>query len=133
MSAHFLDLTAVLIVDDVMPSRNFFRDRLGFEVISDVEHNGTIGFSMLGRNDVIVMIQSDASVRDDAGENYVSGPWKTSLYITVNDVEQIVPAIADSDITLPLRKTAYGMHEIGVREPGGNIVTFASRLAEPTA
>jgi hypothetical protein len=36
---------------------------------------------------------------------------------------------ADADVVLPLRRTPYGMHEIGVREPGGNIVVFASRLA----
>ena len=129
MSGHFKDLTAVLIVDHVTPSRDFFRNRLGFHVVSDVDHEGTIGFSMLQRDDVIIMIQSDASVRADAGENYVPGPWKTALYITVDDVEQIVPAIADADVTLPLRKTAYGMHEIGVREPGGNIVMLASRVS----
>jgi hypothetical protein len=31
------------------------------------------------------------------------------------------------------RTTFYGMHEIGVREPGGHFVVFAQRLDRSTA
>ncbi|MFN2459511.1 MAG: VOC family protein [Candidatus Velthaea sp.] len=128
MAGHFQELTPVFIVDDVVPTRGFFRDRLGFHVIAEVEHRGAPGFCMLQRDSVMVMIQSDASVRDDAGESYVPGPYKASVYITVDNVEAMVPTVADADVVLPLRRTPYGMHEIGVREPGGNLIVFASRL-----
>ena len=130
MPVHYAALTPVLIVDAVEPTRSFFHDRLGFAVVTDIEHDGALGFSVLQSGDVTVMVQSDASLRADAGESYVPGPYKASMYIDVNDVEALVPEIADADIVLPLRRTFYGMHEIGVREPGGNIIIFASRLAE---
>lgn len=129
MPVQLTSLTPVLIVEDIAPTRAFFVDRLGFEIVSEVDHDGAIGFSMLRRDAVTVMIQSDASVRADAGEDYVAGPYKASLYIMITDVEAFIPEVVDADVVLALRKTSYGMHEVGVREPGGNIIVFASRLS----
>jgi catechol 2,3-dioxygenase-like lactoylglutathione lyase family enzyme len=130
MRVHFTSVTPVLIVETVEPTRSFFCDRLGFVAVTDVVQAGALGFSLVRRDDVELMIQSDASLRADAGENYVPGPYKASIYIDVDDVEELVPEVADVDVVLPLRRTPYGMHEIGVREPGGNIVVFASHLPE---
>ncbi len=128
MSVQFLGVSPVLIVDAVEPTRAFFIDRLGFAVVAEVEHAGKLGFTMLQRHQVTVMVQSNASLRADAGENFVPGPYQASIYVWIDDVEAFVPEVADADVVLPLRRTAYGMHEIGIREPGGNIVVFASRL-----
>jgi hypothetical protein len=128
MSGQFSEVTPVFIVDTVEPTRAFFVERLGFIALTDVVQGGALGFSMLRRDAVTIMVQSDASLREDAGESYVSGPYKAWVYVRVEDVEGLVPAIADADVVLPLRRTPYGMHEIGLREPGGNIVVFASRL-----
>jgi uncharacterized glyoxalase superfamily protein PhnB len=130
MPVQFNEVTPMLIVGAVEPTRAFFCDRLGFAALTDVEHNGAIGFSLLRRGEVAIMVQSDASVRADAGENYVPGPYKAAIYIEVDDVPALVPEVADADVVLPLRRTPYGRHEIAVREPGGNIVVFASRLTE---
>jgi len=128
MSVQFSEISPVFIVDAVEPTRAFFVERLGFIAVTDVVHGGALGFSMLRRDAVTIMVQSDAGLREDAGESYVSGPYKAWVYVRVDDVEALVPEIADADVVLPLRRTPYGMHEIGVREPGGNIVVFASRL-----
>jgi hypothetical protein len=127
---HFTTLTPVLVVAQVEPTRAFFCDRLGFAGITDVEHEGSLGFSIVQRDGVTIMIQSDASLRADAGENYVPGPYKAALYIDVGDIEALVPEIVDADVVLPLRRTPYGMHEMGVREPGGNVIVFATRLSD---
>jgi catechol 2,3-dioxygenase-like lactoylglutathione lyase family enzyme len=130
MPVHFAAVTPVLIVADVAPTRSFLHDRLGFSIVTDIEHEGALGFSMLTRDDVTIMVQSDASLRADAGESYVPGPYKASVYVDVDDVEQLVPEVADADVVLPLRRTSYGMHEIGIREPGGNVIVFASKLPD---
>jgi uncharacterized glyoxalase superfamily protein PhnB len=124
----FEDAIPVLVVDDVVPTRSFFVDRLGFAVVNEVVHEGAVAFASLQGNGVDVMVQSTASVRDDLGEAYVPGPYKAVVYMVVDDVEHVVPIVADADVTMPLRKTWYGTHEIGVREPGGHTVIFASRL-----
>ncbi len=130
-------VTPVLIVERVEPTRDFFRDRLGFTEMMSVPHGEGIGFSMLQQGAVEVMVQSHASVIDDVGHDAaravnetISGRGAVGLYVQVSDVELVVPAVADADVIVPLRKTSYGMHEIAVREPGGHAITFASRLPE---
>ena len=128
----------VLIVDQVEPTRDFFRDRLGFTQTAVAPHGSGIGFVMLQKDDVTVMVQSHDSLIEDVGhdaaralnETTTSNRGAAALYITVSDVETLVPQIADADVIVPLRKTFYGMHEVWIREPGGHAVTFASRIAE---
>jgi uncharacterized glyoxalase superfamily protein PhnB len=126
----------VLIVERVEPSRDFFRDRLGFAQISVVAEGERLAFAMLGKDGVVVMVQSHASLIEDVGHDAarainetISSRGAVGLYITVSDVELVVPAVADASVIVPLRKTFYGMHEVTVREPGGHAVTFASRLS----
>jgi uncharacterized glyoxalase superfamily protein PhnB len=126
----------VLIVERVEPSRDFFRDRLGFAQVAEVPHEGHLGFAMLQKDGITIMIQSHASVVADVGHEAaravnetMSGRGAATLFVTVSEVELLVPQIADADVIVPLRKTFYGMHEITVREPGGHAITFASRLS----
>jgi hypothetical protein len=128
MRVHYAAVTPVLIVDKVAPTQKFFCDRLGFIVRAESEHDGAIGFATLQRDDVTLIVQSDAALRADAGESYVPGPYKASLYIEVDDVEALVPEVADADVVQPLARTSRGRHQIAIREPGGNIIVFASRL-----
>lgn len=125
----------VLIVERVEPTRDFFRDRLGFAQIAEVAHGDGLGFAMLQKDAVTIMVQSHASVIEDVGHDAaravnetISGRGAVGLFITISDIDLVVPAVADADVIVPLRKTFYGMHEIVVREPGGHAITFASRL-----
>ncbi len=127
----------VLVVERAEPTRDFFRDRLGFTQTVVVPHDDALGFAMLENDGITVMIQSHASVVDDVGadaaravNDAISGRGAATLFFTVSDVELVVPTVADADVIVPLRKTFYGMHEITVREPGGHAVTFASRLPQ---
>jgi len=130
-------VTPVLIVERAEPTRDFFRDRLGFEETATVPHGDRLGFAILRKDGVEIMVQTHASVLDDVGADAaravnetISNRGAVGLYVSVSDVELVVPAIADADVIVPLRKTFYGMHEITIREPGGHAVTFASRLPD---
>ena len=128
-------IAPVLIVERVAPTRDFFRDRLGFTQTAVVADGDELGFAMLEKDGVVVMVQSHASLLEDVGPDAaravnetISGRGAVGVYVSVSDVDLVVPAIADADVIVPLRKTFYGMHEITVREPGGHAVTFASPL-----
>ncbi|HZO92953.1 MAG TPA: VOC family protein [Candidatus Baltobacteraceae bacterium] len=130
-------VTPVLIVERAEPTRDFFRDRLGFAETVTVPHGDRLGFAILQKDGVEIMVQTHASVLDDVGaeaahavNETISNRGAVGLYVSVTDVELVVPAVADADVIVPLRKTFYGMHEITIREPGGHAVTFASRLPE---
>jgi uncharacterized glyoxalase superfamily protein PhnB len=131
-------IAPVLIVERVAPTRDFFRDRLGFAQTTVIADGDELAFAMLEKDGVEVMIQSHASLIEDVGHDAaravnetISGRGAVGLYVSVSNVDLVVPAVADADVIVPLRKTFYGMHEITIREPGGHAVTFASRL--PTA
>jgi uncharacterized glyoxalase superfamily protein PhnB len=137
MHLRYESIAPVLIVERVEPTRDFFRDRLGFAQTVEVPHEDTVGFVIVEKDGVEVMVQSHASVIADVGPDAaravnetISGRGAVGLYVSVSDVELVVPAVADADVIVPLRKTFYGAHEITVREPGGHAVTFASRLPQ---
>jgi uncharacterized glyoxalase superfamily protein PhnB len=130
-------IAPVMIVERVEPTRDFFRDRLGFTQTAVVAEGDALGFAMLEKDGITVMVQSHASVIEDVGPDAaravnetISGRGAVGLYLSVSDVELVVPAVADAGVIVPLRKTFYGMHEITVREPGGHAITFASRLPQ---
>ena len=135
MHLRYEKLAPVLIVERVEPTRDFFRDRLGFMQITAVMHGDELGFAMMHKDGVEIMIQSHASLIEDVGPDAaramneaLSGRGAATLYITVNNVELVIPQLADADVIVAPRKTFYGAHEITVREPGGHAVTFASQV-----
>ncbi|MFL5579589.1 MAG: VOC family protein [Gemmatimonadaceae bacterium] len=122
-------ITPVLIVDRVEPSVAFWRDRLGFQVTAEVPHEGHLGFAILVGDGVELMYQSRASVAADVPpEMPPPADATTYLFVEVSDLNAVERAIAGTPVVMARRKTFYGMEEIGVREPGGHVVTFAQRV-----
>jgi uncharacterized glyoxalase superfamily protein PhnB len=117
-------LTPVLVVDQVEPCAAFWTGGLGFARTAEVPHDGETGFVMLQRDAVEIMYQSRASVAADLPA-LAEGAHRTVLYIEVSDLDAVEAAVAGAEVVQPRRTTFYGMMEIGVREPGGNVVIFA--------
>lgn len=123
MSWSVSKITAVLVVPSVEPSLAFWESRLGFTKVAEVPHGDGLGFAMLVKDGTEVMLQSEASVRDDVGS--VIAGTSTGLFIEVSDLEAVIAGLGDTPVVVPRRTTFYGMDEIGVREPGGHLVLFA--------
>jgi uncharacterized glyoxalase superfamily protein PhnB len=119
-------ITTVLAVENVQPSLDFWQYRLGFECTVTVPHEDTIGFAILVKDNVELMLQSVASIRADLGSHgdEVNGR-SAALFIEVGDLTAVETALEGYPVEMPRRTTFYGMHEIGVREPGGHFVIFA--------
>lgn len=119
-------ITTVLAVENVQPSLDFWQFRLGFECTVTVPHEDTVGFAILVRDNVELMLQSVDSIRADLGshDGEVNGR-SAALFIEVNDLAAVETALEGYPVEMPRRTTFYGMHEIGVREPGGHFVIFA--------
>lgn len=123
-------VTAVLAVETVEGSLDFWERRLGFERTVTVPHENTIGFVILVKNGVEVMLQSVASILADLGANTgeVNGR-SAALFIEVADLEPVEQALDGYPIEMPRRTTFYGTTEVGVREPGGHFIVFAQHKA----
>ena len=118
-------LTPVLMVDAIEPCLPFWVDRLGFTKTVEVPHENHLGFVILVKDGIEVMYQSKASVAADIPPLGGSPQKGTFLFIEVDDLNAIEKVLKGTTPVVPRRKTFYGADELIVREPAGNIVTFA--------
>lgn len=118
--------TPVLFVDSIEPCLAFWRDRLGFQVTAEVPAGDSLGFVILLKEGVEVMLQTVDSLEGDAPDHarHFHGD-KTWLFVEVEDIDALAAALDGCEIVLQRRATFYGSTEIGYREPGGHFVTFA--------
>ena len=123
-----MKITPVLIVDAIERCLPFWVDRLGFAMTVTVPHANAIGFAILEKDGVELMYQTRASVAEDAPATLDARPGHSvGLFIEVPNLDDIERALDGVPLILRRRTTFYGMHEVGVREPGGTAVIFAQR------
>lgn len=118
-------LTPVIVVDKIETCLPFWVERLGFTKVAEVPEGNELGFVILVKDSVEVMLQSRDSVRKDIPALADSMGHSVGLFLEVSDVHAMEQALQGANILFPMRQTAYGTQEIGVREPGGNVVVFA--------
>jgi uncharacterized glyoxalase superfamily protein PhnB len=123
-----MKITPVLIVDSVERSLEFWGARMGFEKVVELPEGDQIGFVILVKDGVELMLQSLASVRKD--EPKFAKPGHASLFVEVDDFAETKKRLEGYPIEMPERVTFYGMREVGVFEPGGHTVVFAAKTAE---
>jgi hypothetical protein len=121
-------ITPILLVDEIEPCIPFW-EALGFDKMADVEHGGRLGFVILEKSGLEIMYQTRASVEADIPALGDAPGGGTFLFLEVMDLDATIEAIEGAPIVFPRRKTFYGMEEIGVREPGGNAITFAMAVS----
>ncbi|MBX3134449.1 MAG: hypothetical protein KF689_13795 [Gemmatimonadaceae bacterium] len=122
-------ISPVLLVDAIEPCLPFW-DALGFEKMADVPHGGRLGFVILEKSGLEVMYQTRESVAADIPALADAPGGGTFLFLEVMDLDATIEAIGDAPVVFPRRKTFYGMDEICVREPGGNVITFAMAVSD---
>ncbi len=125
---------------DVAASVDFYRDRLGFEVL---HHDG--GFAVLGRDDAVLHLweASDESwrTRDDVAEKPVCSGAESfiagtaSCRIVVEGVDELYEELTAHDVLHPVSKdgaddTDFGTREFATLDRDGNLVTFFQWVSE---
>ncbi len=121
-----LKLTPVIFVEEIEPCLDFWTERLGFECTIEVPEGDRLGFAAVQAGNVEVMYQTRASVAGDIPA-LAEGPFHKSgaLFVTVDDLEALLPELEGIEVVVPERTTFYGAREIGVRAPCGTVVLFA--------
>jgi len=123
-------ISPVLIVDEIEPCIPFW-EAIGFDRGPEVPLGDKLGFIILEKAGLEIMYQTRASVAEDL-PSLANTPMKgTHLFVEVMDLDAVIDGLAPLKCpeVFPRRKTFYGMDEIGVREPGGNAVTFAMAVS----
>ena len=124
-----MKITPVLVVDEIEPSLKFWVGQLGFEKTVEVPEGDKLGFVILQKEGTEVMLQTRASIQQDAGPAadavLTSG---SNLYIEVDNFAEVLERVKGAEVLIPERTTFYGMREIWVREPGRHVLGFAARV-----
>ena len=118
--------TPVMVVDAIEPCLELWVERLAFEKTAEVPHGEALGFVILEKDGVQVMLQTQASLSEDLPRlAEADAGTATALFVEVDDIDAVERALDGAEIVQPRRKTFYGATEVAVREPGGHFVTFA--------
>jgi hypothetical protein len=117
--------TPVLFVDRVEPTRDFFK-RLGFKVSVEVKEKDGIGFAIMDREGVQVMVETRDNAREAAKLREITKHSKAAhVFMEVDDLDEVAETLAGAEVIVDRHSTFYGADEICYREPGGHLVTFA--------
>ncbi len=133
----FIDVTPNLIVSDIDRSLAFYRDVLGFSVVTSVPDAAPFVFVWLQRDGVTVFLNSIASVRDEHPELAARPLGGTAtLFITIeaaspaDGVDALYEAVrSKARVIMPLKDQFYGMREFGIEDPDGYVIFAAQRIA----
>ena len=128
-------ITPLVTVEAIEPCLDFWTS-LGMTVVATVPHDDAIGFAMLVGDGVELMYQSRASVDADLGAADASNAdlgaemarSTSTLFVEVDAIDPLLPAIEGATVIVPRRTTFYGMDEVFVRAPCGTLVGFAARV-----
>ncbi|MFO0549015.1 MAG: hypothetical protein U0271_11550 [Polyangiaceae bacterium] len=119
-------VTPILSVENIEACLPFWIEKLGYEKTMEMPHDGRLGFVILVKDGIELMLQTHASVRDDLpaiAEHF--RPGSTCLYADVDSIEEAAASLAGVEIIVPLRETPYGARELWVRTEEGHILGLA--------
>ncbi len=129
----FTGSTPNLFTTHVDRSVAFYRDVLGFTVVTTVPDQAPFVFVLLQRDDVHLYVNDRAATAKDGPEPpamtaVVVGRSGVSLFIHVQGIDDLWESVrAKAPVVMPLVTQWYGMTEFTVADPDGYIVTFAER------
>ena len=132
----FSDVTPNLIVASVERSLAFYRDVLGFSLVTTVPEAPPFAFAWMQRDAVSVFLNGLDAVRDDhsgLAARQIGGT--ATLYVVVEDattadgVDALLASIGNrAPVMMELKDQFYGMREFGIEDPDGYVIFFAQRL-----
>jgi uncharacterized glyoxalase superfamily protein PhnB len=133
----FSDVTPNLVVANVERSLAFYRDVLGFSLVTTVPDAAPFAFAWVQRDGVSVFLNSVESVREHLPElaaRPLGGTGTLFLILEADTCADGVDAMFASigsraRVIMALKDQFYGMREFGIEDPDGYVIFFAQRLA----
>jgi len=130
MATTLKKITANLMVESVDDTIAFYKNVLGFEVITTVPDAGPFDWAWMKRGDVELMFQSRPSLSGDipafTGKE-VGGTF--GLYINVEGIQSLYDTIKDKvTIVKDMHTTFYGAREFHIQDNSGYLLSFAEDI-----
>ena len=115
------------MVEDVARTLVFYRETLGFEVLTTLPEQEPFAFAIVKRDGVELMFQSRASLSDNvpALSGAPIGASQT-FYIEVTGIKDLYERLRDRvEIVVDFHDTFYGTQEFYFRDINGYILSFS--------
>lgn len=121
MNTKYLSSTPILIVNDPVKARNFYVDKLGFEV--SFEWGKPINYLGIKRNDVEIHLNASSNSPKEAGKGIIS--------IFTDEVDNLYKNFLEKnvEITIEPADREYGLRDFGIKDPDGNIIYFGCDIS----
>jgi hypothetical protein len=119
-------VTSLLVVEAIEPLLPMW-EALGMSRTVEVPHEGKIGFVILAGAGTEIMLQSRASLEDDAASvaKHAKGPL---LYCDVDSLAKTRKAVEKETgvkVLIKERETPYGAREMWIVDRAGTVIGFA--------
>jgi lactoylglutathione lyase len=129
----FTGSTPNLFTNDLDRSVAFYRDVLGFTLVTTVPDAPPFVFALLQRDDVTVYVNDMASASREMPDmpgmaSVVVGRSGVTLFVHMQEIAAFWDTVRSrAPVVMPLKHQWYGMTEFSVADPDGYVVTFAER------
>jgi lactoylglutathione lyase len=127
MATHLKKLTPNIMVEDVNQTVQFYKEIVGFELLTSVPSEGQFAWAMMKRDGVEIMFQSRTSLGDEITvlkQREIGGAL--TFYLEVEGVKDLYSNLKDK-VTLvqDMHTTFYGSREFAIQDCNGFILSFA--------
>ena len=120
-------LTPNLMVENVAETLAFYRETLGFEIVTTLPEKEPFDFAIVHRDGVELMFQSRLSLSENvpALTGSAIGASQT-FYIEVEGIRDLYEALREKvEIVVDFHTTFYGTQEFYFRDLNGYILSFS--------
>ena len=130
------DVTPNLIVSDIDRSIVFYRDVLGFSVVTTVPDTAPFVFAWMTRDEVNVFLNTADGVKHDLPALAAQPVGGTATLFIMMEAETTADGVdamfhtvdGRATVVMPLKDQFYGMREFGIEDPDGYVIVFAQRV-----
>jgi uncharacterized glyoxalase superfamily protein PhnB len=125
MGFEAITVSASLTVRDVLASRNWYRDVLGFEVDYEYERGGAVRAVALRAGDVKILVNQDDGAK---GLDRPKGDGFSLMFTTSQDIDTLAGGIVERGATLDAEPatTPWGVRAFRLTDPDGFKLVFSS-------
>ena len=133
-------ITLNLAVKDIKETIKYYQENFNFKVQMLVDESKTIFdtqikeelnyvWAMIQKDNISIMLQSVESLKEDVGVFFDNIGASLTLYIDVENVDDLYVKIKDKVIIYKeLNTTWYGQREFYIKDINGYILGFASKI-----
>ena len=121
MITKYICTTSIFIVNDLEKARDFYVDKLGFEV--SFEWGEPLTYLGIKRNDVEIHLSSSS--------NSTQEPGKGTISIFTDEVDDLYENCKRKGVetTIEPADRDYGLRDFGVKDLDGNIINFGCNVS----